>query len=90
MLALRNNVEMARYEAVENGQLAIVQYTLERDRLNLTYTVMPEALRGRGLGSRLLQAVLEDARDRGLRVSARCPFAKAFIARRREWHGVLV
>jgi len=49
--------------------------------LVLTHTEIDDAYEGRGLGSTLVRAVLDTARDRGLSVRPDCPFVRAYVAR---------
>lgn len=86
---VRDNVEKLRYELVVDDTLAIAQYTLDRGVLTFTHTVMPKALQGKGVGSRLIAAAVKDARARRLKVVARCPFVKAWFAKHPEAQDLL-
>jgi len=46
-----------------------------------THTEIDDASEGRGLGSTLVRAALDDARRRGLSVRPDCPFVRAYVAR---------
>ena len=49
-----------------------------------THTFVPEAQRGHGVGSRLVEAGLAAARERGLKVDPQCPLFADYIARHPE------
>ena len=55
----------------------------------IDHTGVPDALRGMGVGVALVRRAVEDARASGTKIMPLCPFAKAQIARHREWHDVL-
>ena len=63
--------ELHRYEAYLDGVRAgFVSYELEPEGIVFLHTKTEPAFEGRGVGSRLAQVALDDARARGLRVSA--------------------
>jgi predicted GNAT family acetyltransferase len=47
--------------------------------LAFLHTEVDPARQQRGLGSALVRAALEDARKRGLRIVAICPFVEAYV-----------
>lgn len=68
---------------------AIIDYRLGEDWVELVHTEVRDGFEGQGVGSRLVRAVLEDARERGLPVVARCPFVIGWLQRHPEQHDVL-
>ena len=56
----------ARYEMDEQGQTSYADYRLDGSRMYLDYVFSPPALRGSGASGRLMSALSQDARDRGL------------------------
>jgi predicted GNAT family acetyltransferase len=81
-----DNPDKGRYEASVDGVLAgYVFYQSRPDRLVLVQTEVMEQFEGQGVGSRLIEATLDDIRRRGLSVAPRCPFAAAFIGRHPEF-----
>ena len=76
---VRNKEAANRYELEVDGALAIAEYRLRLGRISFTHTEVPDALEGRGIGSRLVKAALDDARAKGLKVVPVCPFVKHYI-----------
>lgn len=76
---VRNNESAHRYELEVDGQMAIAEYRLRPGRISFTHTKVPDALEGRGIGTRLVKAALDDARAKGLKVVPICPFVKHYI-----------
>jgi uncharacterized protein len=71
-----------RYEASIDGGLAgILEYKVKHARIALIHTEVLPAFEGRGVGSGLVRFALDDARRRGLRVIAICPYVKSYLER---------
>jgi predicted GNAT family acetyltransferase len=78
-LELRDNPSMNRFELVHDGQMSILRYTRAPGRITLIHTEVPVAQRGRGLGTRLVEFALANARNAGLSVVAVCPFVQQYL-----------
>jgi uncharacterized protein len=76
---ITDNAEAHRYELPVDGQVAVVTYNLSPPNLMITETLVPQALEGRGIASRLARHVIADARARGLLILPVCPFFAAFF-----------
>jgi predicted GNAT family acetyltransferase len=77
--AIRDNPAAQRLELQIDGAVAYAQYQLSPGAITFTHTLVPQALRGRGLGTRLVEAGLALARERGLKVIPVCPFFVAYL-----------
>jgi len=55
----------------------------------IDHTVVPDALRGRGLGQALALRAVEDAREGGWKIIPLCTFFKAQLERHSEWADVI-
>lgn len=71
----------SRFVYREDGQEAQLVYRAEGDRLVLAHTEVPEALGGRGIGGRLVEAAVKRAAERGETVAPWCPYARRWLER---------
>ncbi len=79
-VVVKNNEERHRYELVIDDAIAgIADYRAEGDTLVFPHTEIDPALRGRGMGERLVRSALDDVRARGAKVRALCWFVDDFI-----------
>ena len=86
---VRNNEAANQYELEVEGRLALAAYRLQDGRITFTHTEVPDELEGRGIGSKLVGAALEDARAQGLKVVPACPFVKRYIEKHPELKDLL-
>ncbi len=68
MSEVRDNPARSRFEMVSGDAVAFAAYRREEDRIVLTHTEVPEALSGRGVGSKLVRGVLAEAAAFAVRV----------------------
>jgi predicted GNAT family acetyltransferase len=86
-----DNPERHRYEGYVGDQLAgFVTYRTRPGVQVLVHTEVDGAFGGRGVGSRLASAVLEQARAHGLKVDPFCPFIAGYIERHPELADLVV
>ena len=80
-----------RYEATIDGELAgSIEYVVKHGRLALIHTeVLPE-FEGQGVGSGLVQFAIAEARRRGLKVIATCPFVHSYVESHPETHDIVI
>ncbi|CAN7259438.1 GNAT family N-acetyltransferase [Brevundimonas sp. LjRoot202] len=81
---IRDNIERHRYELQVGGEVAVVIYNLSGPNLMITETLVPVALEGQGIASRLAKHVIADARDRNLLILPVCPFFSAYLQKHPE------
>jgi predicted GNAT family acetyltransferase len=82
--------EASRYELRLGGRLVgLAAYRRRSDRIAFTHTEVDESCEGRGFGSRLAAAALEDARRQGLDVVPLCPFIAHYIERHPEYEALV-
>ena len=76
---LTDNVALHRFELHERGETAFLLYERTPTALRLIHTEVPDAVRGQGVGSRLVSGVLHLAEQSGLKIIPLCPFVIEFL-----------
>lgn len=88
-IAVMDNEAEQRFEASVDGTLSLLRYERTDDQITYLHTEVPDELEGRGIGSALARAALDDARARKLTVVPRCPFIGAYIQRHPEYLSII-
>ena len=88
-LMIRDNPERHRFEADLGDGMAIAEYNLLSNAIMFTHTEVPEAHEGQGIGTRLIEFALAEARRRGLQVIPICPFFAAYMKKHQEVQDLL-
>ena len=72
------------------GHTAEMTFSRASDKvIIIDHTAVPEDLRGRRVGNMLLEKAIADAREKGFKIFALCPFAAAQFRRHPEYRDVL-
>jgi len=87
--AVRDNPALSRFELDANGVTGVANYKLAGGVITLTHTEVPEAVRGGGIASRLIEGALNAVRARGLKVVPRCSFVRAYLDKHPEFRDLL-
>jgi predicted GNAT family acetyltransferase len=89
-VSVLNNEALRRFEAHLDGRrLGIAEYRLEPGRVIFVHTEVDPSVQRRGVGHRLAERALNDARESGLRVVAECSFIANFIDEHPEFHDLV-
>ncbi|AQG79205.1 GNAT family N-acetyltransferase [Spirosoma montaniterrae] len=79
-----------RFELKLDGKLSIIQYQpVDDETLALLHTEVDPSLEGQGVGSHLVNGVLEYADRNGLKIVPLCPFVSAYLKRHPDWQRVV-
>jgi uncharacterized protein len=79
-IVITDNRDERRYEIRAGGELAgFSEYSREPNVLTFLHTEIDPAFEGRGLGSKLAGAALDDARAQHAQLIPLCPFIAAYI-----------
>ena len=80
-----------RYEASGGGTTVagFIDYQETSELVVLTHTEVDAAFEGRGVGSALARAALDDVRHRGLKALVICPFVLGWLRNHPEYGDVL-
>ena len=79
-----------RYTTMVDGHELLVRYgRIDEKTIRVDYVGVPIEVGGRGLGHKLVKAVVDHARETGIKIVPVCSFAQAQFAKNRTWHDVL-
>jgi len=87
--AIHDNVAAHRFEMIVERHAAVATYTIEGDTITFIHTVVPEALRGRGIARQLVEFALASARERGLKVVPQCEVFEAYMRKHAQTRDLL-
>ncbi len=74
-----------RFAAEVAGEQAHLDYETTDSVMHITHTVVPDAIGGRGIAGRLVQAALDHARHEGWKVKPVCSYAEAWMRKHPEY-----
>ena len=89
MAEVVDNAAEHRFELEEDGRLAFADYSRRGDTLVIPHVEADPALRGTGAAGRLMEGLLAQVRERGLKVTPLCSYAAAYMRRHREYADLL-
>jgi len=78
-----------RFGARVDGEDSSLDYELDGNVMTITHVKVPEAVGNRGIAAAMTEAALTHAREHGLRVVPRCPYAAAYVARHKQWADIV-
>jgi uncharacterized protein len=79
-----------RYVFALDGHEAELTYSIASPVLIIAdHTGVPEVFRGQGIGVKLAERLVADARAEGVRIVPLCPFVKAQARRHPDWADVI-
>jgi uncharacterized protein len=84
-----HNTERKSFEAHLDSYTAELNYHMNGNTIVFTHTGVPAVLEGRGVGSMLVKAGLEYAKNNNLKVQALCWFVDGYIQRHAEYQDLL-
>jgi predicted GNAT family acetyltransferase len=78
-----------RYVArVGSAEAELTYSILSPTHIIADHTGVPDELRGTGIGKKLVERLVADARAEGVKITALCPFVRAQAQRHPEWADV--
>ena len=79
-----HNEASKRFEATVDGLVSRCDYRMHGSTMMLVHTEVPPQLEGRGIGSLLVRAAFEHARQNGMDVLPVCSYARTWAERHPE------
>ena len=84
-----NDESHGRFEAKVYGLTAFIKYRRSDETVTYVHTEVPAELEGQGLAAKMTRAALDDARAKGLKVVALCPYVAGYIRKHAEYQDLL-
>lgn len=88
-ITVKNNMEERRFEAQIDDYIAFLEYQLNGNQIILVHTEVPQQLGGLGVGSKIVKAALDFAKNTGLQVVPECPFVARYIDRHKDYQQIV-
>ena len=83
------NEDGKQFELYVDGGMAFLEYYREGEKIYLTHTETPAALRGKGVAAELVKRTLECAKKNGLTVVPSCFYVAHYINEHPEWSEIV-
>lgn len=79
------------YQNEQDEVLAEATYSyLSEGVVDIDHTYVSPVLRGQGVAGRLMEALASDLRAKGLKATASCSYAEAWLEKNRETYGDII
>jgi predicted GNAT family acetyltransferase len=88
-LQIEHLVDQGRFQTIVNGQPCIADYRLAGSVMSIVHTEVTPSAQGRGIAAELMRAVLDYAREAGLKVRPLCSYARVYMQRHPETASLL-
>src|SRR5438309_2283891 len=83
-------VTNGRFEIERDGQVAYLEYSLAGKILELIHTEVPEALRGHGMATLLVESALKWAGEHRVKIDVVCPIVADYMKKHPEYSDMLL
>lgn len=84
MFEVAHDPETSRFETEVEGHVAELVYRVDGRRMSMLHTWVPSPIEGRGVGSALVRAAVDEAMRRDLTIVPVCSFVRAWLDRHPE------
>ncbi len=79
------------YQNEQKEVLAEAKYCyISKDVVDIDHTYVSPVLRGQGIAGKLMEALASDLRAKGLKATASCSYAEAWLEKNRENYGDII
>ncbi len=88
--AIFQNPDKKRFEWNVEGHTAFIDYTLNnQNEIFLTHTEVPQELGGKGIGSKLVKAVLDYIKAEEWTLYPECDFIASYLKKNQEYQSLV-
>ena len=84
MFEVTHDEAAGRFETRVDGHTAELSYRVDGGRILMAHTWVPAAIEGRGIGSALVRAAVDEAIRRDLTIVPVCSFVRSWLDRHPE------
>lgn len=89
-MSIVHNLATQRFEMTLDGQTAYLSYQiLDNNTWNINHTIVPKALGGQGVGSKLAKTALDYAQTHNIKIIPSCSFVARYINKYQDYQSVL-
>lgn len=90
MAQLKDNTHRNQFELETDGKLSIVAYQpIDGQTIAITHTEVDPSLEGHGVGSKLVEEMLQFVEQHNLKIVPLCPFVSVYLQRHPAWNRVV-
>jgi hypothetical protein len=84
--AITHDAARQRYSLIIDGVEGYLTYERRQPGVrHITHTIVPDAIGGRGIGKKLVTAIMDDIKADGEKVASSCWYASALIDKTPDW-----
>lgn len=84
-LEVLHQQDQSRFAILLDEYIAELTYRIKDEIITFTHTGVPRELEGNGIGSLIVRAGLDYAREQGYKVVPRCSFVASYMSRKPEY-----
>lgn len=77
--------EKGRFETDSKGYTAYCEYNRRGDVMTILHTIVPPPIQNEGVGSELMQSLIDFAEEHALEIIPSCYFAQVWLKRHPEY-----
>ena len=81
-----NNTALLRFEVSLNDDTAMLDYRYYKKNFAIMHTEVPERMKGKGIGTKLVLAALEFAIQQNKKIMLYCPFAFKYVKEHKAFY----
>lgn len=82
---ITHSPERHRFETIEEGCTAFVEYRLTGNTLDIIHTIVPQEIEGRGIAGALVEAAYDYALANSMKPEATCSYAVVWLERHPDY-----
>ena len=88
-MKITNNTKNLRFELMEDGELAYLEYRYYKNDIALMHTFVPDKLRGKGIAHALAKCALEFVQKEGKKMMVYCTYVAKYLQEHPEYKTLL-